>query len=122
MAERNYLILFERERFLGAGTSFEDRFKDLRADYNNKYDFKFVGLHEIDNDVFREPADEDEIVERDIILCLLAFDGEPDQLMKQLDDDHADMAAQGFFNILGDCCCGWVEPINITGWRDRTDA
>lgn len=125
MTQRNYLILFERER-LPEGSTPEQAFKDLVSDYNHTYPFKFVGHHQLDDDVFRKP-DEDETedhirIERDIIVCSIAWDGEPDQLMHTLDEYHHKAAAAGYFTIIGDIRCGWVEPVSIVGWRDRIDA
>jgi hypothetical protein len=123
MTQRNYLLLFERERTEGSA---EDAFDDLRTDYNWTFNFRFVGRHQLDSDVFRKP-DEDERednirIERDILVVTLAWDGDAKDLMKVLDDYHHKTACGGYFTVVGDSRCGWVEPVSVVGWRDEINA
>lgn len=123
MRNKQHLILFERERIDGTA---EEAFKDLVSDYTHRFAFKFVGRYQLEDDVFRKP-DEDEAAddirtERDILVVTLDCVETPAELMKVLDDHHHDTACGGYFSILGNVRCGWVDPVDITGWRGQANA
>jgi hypothetical protein len=104
-----YLLLFERERF---DNTAEQSLNDLNFDYAGRWAFDLVGRHQIDADVFRKPCEEDEITERDIIACTVAFDGTAEQLVHKIDHDCHEVSAGGFFSVIGEIS-GSVKPVAV---------